>query len=64
MRIKEIRTGREVNVPDRIGDLLVIKGKHEYVTSATTAEVEADISPRTGRPKRQYKRRDMKADLG
>ena len=31
-----------------------------YRTSAVEPEVE--ISPRTGKPKRQYKRRDMRAE--
>lgn len=74
MKIQEIRTGKTVDVNEKLAAVIVARGRHRYLTATLVAErtsadaseslsdPEIDISPRTGKPKRRYKRRDMKAE--
>lgn len=55
--------GDEFELPDRLARTLVAIGKLSRVDPvAVTATVEPEISERTGKPKRQYRRRDMEAE--
>ncbi len=65
-------TGHSRDVPDTIGSNLVARGIATDVTPQIPrplmqsrqmlAEPEPEISARTGKPKRRYKRRDMRAE--
>lgn len=72
-----LMNGRLKNVGDRLGEALVKMGKaslpappkpaaREPVQKVMKAEFDTDQAPEiskvTGKPKRQYKRRDMKAE--
>jgi hypothetical protein len=46
--------GAEFDYPDKAAKVLISVG--------VLQAVEADISPRTGQPKRTYRRRDMQAE--
>jgi hypothetical protein len=50
------KPGDEFTLPDKVAKVLIHAGK---LSEVGTAE---DISPRTGKPKRQYRRRDMRAE--
>lgn len=64
-----IRNGRLVRLDERVAKVLEARGKIRLPTNKTgpvpvyeTRSIEADepdISPRTGQPKRQYRRRDL-----
>ena len=68
-----MKDGRHKTVKDSVGRALIKIGKatekatedaHEapkYQTRALTSE-KAEVSPRTGKPKRKYRRRDMQAE--
>lgn len=59
------RPGDEFELPDKAAQIFIRVGKLREVT-AVVAEpeihAEPEISPRTGRPKRTYRRRDMQAE--
>lgn len=59
MLIKDIRTGQTKEVAERFGRILVKTPR--YTTASLESQDGQAISPRTGKPKRQYKRRDMTA---
>lgn len=74
-RIHELRRGRPfgtaVDVDAPLAAALVRQGTHAYADtepepvrppSYSTKDETADISPRTGKPKRKYRRRDMQAE--
>jgi hypothetical protein len=50
------KPGDEFVLPDKTAKVLIAVGKLSAVAD------DADISPRTGRPKRVYRRRDMVAE--
>lgn len=60
------KVGTEFDFPDKPAHVLIRAGKlrevveHAVVVDASVEEQE--ISPRTGLPKRQYRRRDMLAE--
>ena len=77
MRIQYKANGMQRTVRDVIGKVLVARGiarvvdapsadepaPGEYLRSDMRPEQPGeDISPRTGKPKRRYKRRDMQAE--
>jgi hypothetical protein len=71
MQIQYVTTRSLRTVKDAIGALLVKRGiAREYQTRAMQPEapavaaevVDDDVSPRTGKTKRKYKRRDMQAE--
>lgn len=66
MRIEYVLTRSQRDVADHVGQALIARkvARRVYETRAMVAEPAADveISPRTGKPKRQYKRRDMSAE--
>lgn len=75
MRIEYKANRSQRTVRDSVGNALVSRGiarrvdeprKEEPATapesSAMEPEQAKEISPRTGKPKRRYKRRDMKAE--
>jgi hypothetical protein len=53
------RLGTEFDLPDAVARIFIKVGKLREVTQDVKAEEE--ISPRTGKPKRTYQRRDMQA---
>lgn len=64
-----VKPGDTFSLEDKEADLLVKVGKATYQTRQMKAEENGgesepkkEVSPRTGRQKRQYNRRDMKAD--
>lgn len=64
MQIEYVANGMKRNVRDSVGEALIARklARPIYETRQIVPEpaIEADeISPRTGKPKRQYKRRDM-----
>jgi hypothetical protein len=60
----KIKPGDPWNLKDKVAGALILRGLVRKVeTPEAIEEVEAqEISPRTGRPKRQYRRRDMVAE--
>ena len=52
------RLGTEFDLPDAVARIFIKVGKLREVTQGVEAE---EISPRTGKPKRTYQRRDMQA---
>lgn len=66
MRIEYVANGMRRDVRDSVGETLIARriARAVYETRQMQPEAaeEAEISPRTGKPKRQYRRRDMKAD--
>ena len=65
MLIQYRTTGHQRNVDDGVGRMLVRSRIADPVLeggSVAVAMVDAEISPRTGKPKRKYKRRDLRAD--
>ena len=65
MQIEYVANGSKREVSDAIGKVLIARkiARRVYQTRQVTPEVtpEVEVSPRTGKPKRQYKRRDMVA---
>lgn len=62
-----MKDGRQKTVKDSVGRALVKIGKAtEAVDSAPAYQTRAmeseEVSPRTGKPKRKYRRRDMQAE--
>lgn len=67
MQIEYVANRSRRNVRDSIGEALIARkiARPVYQTRQLTpepADDAEDISPRTGKPKRKYKRRDMKAE--
>jgi hypothetical protein len=73
MRIEYRANGMQREVRDSVGEALVSRNiaTRVYQTRQLSAKSEpetveaeepVEISPRTGKPKRKYKRRDMKAE--
>lgn len=76
MQIEYVATRSRRNVPDAIGETLIKRkiARRVYQTRQMTAEPpappedqfihadEPEISARTGKPKRKYRRRDMTAE--
>lgn len=67
MQIEYVANGMKRTVRDSVGAALIARkiARPAYETRQITPEpaIEADeISPRTGKPKRVYKRRDMQAE--
>lgn len=64
MQIEYVVTKSKRNVPDAIGEALIArKIARRIEIRELKAEVqEVEISPRTGKPKRRYKRKDMQAE--
>jgi hypothetical protein len=64
MQIEYVATKSKRTVPDAIGEALIArKIARRIETRELKAEVpEVEISPRTGKPKRRYKRRDMRVE--
>lgn len=56
-----IKPGDTFSLEDKLADLMVKAKKAVYHTTDMKAETNK-ISPVTGKPKRKYQRRDMKAD--
>jgi hypothetical protein len=55
------KIGDVFEIPDKAALILIKIGKVQEVTQAMKTE-DAEISPRTGQPKRAYRRRDMQAE--
>lgn len=64
MRIEYKANKSQREVPDGIAKVLIDRNlaTRVYQMRAVVAEEPEEISPRTGKPKRQYKRRDMAAE--
>lgn len=68
MRIKYVANGMQRTVRDSVGKALIARRLARAVTETGHLEPEPpeaesiEISPRTGKPKRQYKRRDMRPE--
>lgn len=64
MQIEYLTTKSKRDVPEAIGKELVRRkiAKAVYETRQLKPEAAPEISERTGRPKRQYRRRDMQAE--
>lgn len=60
MDIEFTKTGKRATVTDQVGNALIVRGLARKAIE--TREMESEISPRTGKPKRQYRRRDMQAE--
>lgn len=65
--VEYLRGGRQKTMHRRFADVLVKTGLVKVVEAASVqqeppAEESPEISVRTGKPKRQYKRRDMQAE--
>jgi hypothetical protein len=63
--VTENKTGKTREMHQHYANILVKTGK--YHVAALNAEpvsvvAEEDVSPRTGKPKRQYRRKDMAAE--
>ncbi|WP_238346239.1 hypothetical protein [Luteimonas saliphila] len=62
MLIEYVANGSRREVRDSIGEVLIARKIARPVYDTRHVEPELEISPLTGKPKRQYKRRDMKAE--
>lgn len=78
MFVKVIHNGKEIDVPRAHGRRLVEAGRAKWPDSkdmqsepsepvppsevVSSPDPTAELSGRTGKPKRQYKRRDMQAE--
>jgi hypothetical protein len=60
MLIEFTRTGKQAVIPDKTARALMARNLVREV--AAIRSDESEISPRTGKPKRQYRRRDMQAE--
>lgn len=66
----EYKNGKRLKMRDSYAKILERAGMGSVVQAAPTyqtrvvkpVEVDEEISPRTGKPKRKYKRRDMSAE--
>lgn len=59
------RVGEEFELPEKTARPFIKAGRIRAVIVEAAIEVEAtevEISPRTGQPKRTYRRRDMQAE--
>lgn len=56
----ELRNGKQKEVKEQLGNALVARHLAREIRAEEEPAVE--ISPRTGQPKRQYRRRDMRAE--
>lgn len=56
--------GEAFDLPDAVARVFVRQGKLSAYSEPVveTRAMEAEISPITGKPKRQYRRRDMQAE--
>lgn len=54
--------GEAFDLPDPVARVFVRKGKLAEYSEPETRALEAEISLVTGKPKRQYRRRDMQAE--
>lgn len=59
-KFNQHKVGDIFEVPDKAAKVLIKLGKLREAEGTATVSVE--ISPRTGQPKRQYNRRDMRAE--
>lgn len=69
MELEYTKTGKPFKVNDALGKVLIAKKLARYPAVMQTAAMktesvtnDADISARTGQPKRTYRRRDLKAE--
>ena len=62
MRIQYIATGHQRSVAPLIGARLIASRIAKIVDAPAEVQPKVEISARTGKPKRQYKRRDMAAE--
>lgn len=66
MRIQYRANGMQRDVRDSVGEALIARNlaRPVYQTRQVVADEpeEAEVSPRTGKRKRKYKRRDMTAE--
>lgn len=66
MLIEYVANGMQRDVRDSVGETLIARriARAVYETRQMQPEQaeKVEISTRTGKPKRQYRRRDMKAD--
>lgn len=58
------KVGDVFSLPDKAARIFISRGQLRQVTQTTPLKSESavEISPRTGLPKREYKRRDMRAE--
>lgn len=56
------KSGRVLRFKELTARALVGTGKFDYMTAEIMSDDAEEISPRTGKPKRVYKRRDMQAE--
>lgn len=65
-RFGTYKPGDVFELNDRLARTFIATGKlrraDDPVATVEAVEPEAEISPRTGKPKRQYRRRDMEAE--
>ena len=62
--IEYVKSGKVADIAEPFATILVKVGAARFIDRQMKAEVveSAEISPNTGKPKRQYRRRDMKAE--
>lgn len=74
--VEYVRTGKRKHMKPVFADALIKMGvvvpvqeavsavqtTQTYITRQEQPEPEEEVSPRTGKPKRKYERRDMKAE--
>lgn len=68
MQIQYVSNGMKRNVRESVGNALIARRIARPVVDIKAMEpelemVDVEISPRTGKPKRKYKRRDMVAEI-
>lgn len=59
-KFNQYKVGDVFDVPDKVAKVLIKLGKLREANEVPVVSVE--ISARTGQPKRQYNRRDMRAE--
>jgi hypothetical protein len=62
MQIEYVVTRSKRTVSDAIGEALIARKIARRVETLEVKAEEIEISPRTGKPKRRYKRRDMRVE--
>jgi hypothetical protein len=64
MRIEYRANGMQREVRDSVGEVLIARNlaTRVYRTRQLVADEPVEISPRTGKSKRKYKRRDLAAE--
>lgn len=62
MQIEYVVTRHKREVSDAIGEALIARRIARRVETREMEAEEGEISSRTGKPKRRYKRRDMRAE--